>query len=252
MATLCGGTVFLQEGSDTKLEDVTAGDFGFVGEAIISKDDTLFLNGKGDPNSVADRVDSIREAIDETNSDYEKEKLQERLAKLAGGIGVLKVGGASELEVSEKKDRFTDALNATRAAVEEGIVPGGGTALLRSLAVLDSLETENFDQQCGVDIIKAAITAPARQIATNAGVDGAVVVDKVLASDDPSFGYNARAEKYEDLLSAGIVDPTKVVRTALEDASGVASLLTTIESIVVEEPKDDAAPMMPPGGMGGM
>eukprot|EP00128_Syssomonas_multiformis_P010632 Colp12_sorted_trinity150504_noHs@26169 len=238
MAVLTGAKVLGEETLEAKLEDVTAEQLGSVGEVVVTKDDTLLLNGGGDKEHVDARAETIREQIRETTSEWEKEKLQERLAKLAGGVAVLKIGGASEVEVGEKRDRVTDALNATRAAVEEGIVPGGGTALLRALSGLDELKPANFDQEIGVNIIRQALKAPASTIAKNAGAEGPVVVQQVLTSKDVNFGFNAATGKYTDMIKEGIIDPTKVVRTALVDASGVASLLTTTEAMIVDLPED--------------
>jgi len=251
VAIATGGTVFGDEANLSKLEDITVKDFGRVGEVIITKDDTLLMRGKGDQAAIEERVNAISDEINETNSEYEKEKLQERLAKLSNGIAVLKVGGGSEVEVNEKKDRITDALNATRAAVEEGIVPGGGVALLRCLKVLENnAATMNEDQKIGVEIVQKALRMPCSTIAKNAGKDGSVIVEKVLMSPF-EIGYDAQRDEFVDMIKAGIIDPTKVVRSALQDASGVASLLTTAEVVVVEAPKPEkeAAPAM--GGMGG-
>jgi len=248
IAVACGGTVFGDEANLNKLDEITAKDFGRVGEVIVTKDDTLLMRGKGDPAAIEQRVSSLNDEIAETNSEYEKEKLQERLAKLSNGIAVLKVGGGSEVEVNEKKDRITDALNATRAAVEEGIVPGGGVALLRCLKVLENnFTTVNEDQKIGVEIVRKALRMPCSTIAKNAGKDGSVIVEKVLMSPF-EIGYDAQRDEFVDMVKAGIIDPTKVVRTALQDASGVASLLTTAEVVVVEAPKPekDAA-----AGLGG-
>jgi chaperonin GroEL len=233
--------------------------------ATISKDDTIFLNGAGSKDLVTQRADQIRSLISTTSSDYEKEKLQERLAKLCGGVAVIKVGGASEIEVGEKKDRFVDALNATRAAVEEGIVPGGGTALLKASKILSTLKSDSFDQNLGIDIVKRAITAPLRQIVNNAGEEGSVVVGRLLEQynipkgklkddkpDSFNFGYDAQNGEYVDMIKAGIIDPLKVVRTGLVDASGVASLLTTTEVIIADAPAKDAPAAPGMGGMGGM
>jgi len=251
IAIACGGTVFGDEANLTKLDEVTVQDFGRVGEVIVTKDDTLLMRGKGDPTSIERRVSSLKDEIADTNSEYEKEKLQERLAKLSNGVAVLKVGGSSEIEVNEKKDRITDALNATRAAVEEGIVLGGGVALLRCLKVLDNNPGAiNEDQRIGMEIVRKALRMPCATIAKNAGKDGSIIVEKVLNSPF-EIGYDAQRDEFVDMVKAGIVDPTKVVRSALQDASGVASLLTTAEVVVVEAPKSekDAAPAM--GGMGG-
>jgi chaperonin GroEL len=197
-------------------------------------------------------VGAIRQQIDTTTSDYDREKLQERLAKLAGGVAVIKVGGATEIEVKERKDRVDDALHATRAAVEEGIVPGGGTALLYATQALDGLKGENDDQTRGIDIVRKALQSPLRQIAENAGWDGAVVAGKLIDGNDATLGFNAQTETYEDLVKAGVVDPTKVVRTALQDAASVAGLLITTEATIAELPDDKPAPAMAGGGMGGM
>lgn len=257
IAALTGGFVFGAEGSEEKMEECQPHQLGQVGEFQASKDDTLLLNGGGSEQEIADRVELIRSLIEETHSDYEKEKLSERLARLAGGVAVLKVGGASDVEVGEKKDRVTDALCATRAAIEEGIVPGGGTALLRASLALASIEGKNFDEEKGIEIIRSAISAPARQIATNGSYEGAVVVDTVLGNESATFGFNARTGEYVDMIEAGVIDPTKVVRSALQDASGVASLLNTLNCVIADIPADPAAGPgagMPPmgGGMGGM
>lgn len=252
MAISSGGIIFGDEANLVKLEDVQLGDLGKVGEVVITKDDTLLLKGKGKKEDIDRRVAQIKDQIEETTSDYEKEKLQERLARLASGVALLRVGGSSEVEVNEKKDRVHDALNATRAAVEEGIVPGGGTALLRCIPKLDGLKGSNEDQNIGIDIVRRALRMPCMTIAKNAGVDGAMVVAKVETKEG-DFGYDALKSEYGNLIEKGIIDPTKVVRTALTDASGVASLLTTAEAVVCETPKEDGAPAMPGmGGMGGM
>ncbi|CAF2139380.1 unnamed protein product [Rotaria magnacalcarata] len=252
IAIACGGTVFGDEANLTKIDEVTVQDFGRVGEVIVTKDDTLLMRGKGDLSTLEQRINSLKEEIAETNSEYEKEKLQERLAKLSNGIAVLKVGGSSEVEVNEKKDRITDALNATRAAVEEGIVPGGGVALLRCLKVLENESGAiNADQKTGIEIVRKALRMPCATIAKNAGKDGSVIVEKVLSLPF-EIGYDAQRDEFVDMIKAGIIDPTKVVRSALQDASGVASLLTTAECVVVEAPKvekDAGAAGM--GGMGG-
>ncbi|KAG2403251.1 Chaperonin protein [Vigna angularis] len=218
----------------------------------ISKDDTVILDGAGDKKSIEERCDQIRSAIENSTSDYDKEKLQERLAKLSGGVAVLKIGGASEAEVGEKKDRVTDALNATKAAVEEGIVPGGGVALLYASKELDKLQTANFDQKIGVQIIQNALKTPVLTIASNAGVEGAVVVGKLLEQDDHDLGYDAAKGEYVDMVKSGIIDPLKVIRTALVDAASVSSLMTTTEAVVSELPKDDKDTPAMAGGMGGM
>jgi len=251
MAVLTGGVLVGDEALDLKLEDITLAHLGRVGEASINKDNTLLLNGHGAKEDIEARCEQIRDTIKTTTSEYEKEKLQERLAKLSGGVAVIKVGGVSEVEVAEKKDRVTDALNATRAAVEEGIVPGGGTALLRAAQKLEGLKLANFDQNVGVDIVRKALRAPCFQIAQNAGVEGAVVVQNILNNSDPSHGFDASTDTYVDMVKMGIIDPTKVVRTALVDASGVASLLITSEAMVVNLPSKEPAAPMGGGGMGG-
>ncbi|NNC72659.1 MAG: chaperonin GroEL [Sphingomonadaceae bacterium] len=246
----------ISEDLGIKLENVTLGMLGEAKRVTIDKDNTVIVDGAGDSKSIKGRVEAIRQQIENTTSDYDKEKLQERLAKLAGGVAVIKVGGASEIEVKERKDRVDDALHATRAAVEEGIVPGGGTALLYATKALSGLEGENDDQTRGVDIVRKALYAPVRQIAENAGHDGAVVSGKLLDGKDAKLGFNAQTDVYEDLVKAGVIDPTKVVRAALQDAASVAGLLITTEATVAELPEDKSggggAPAMPDmGGMGG-
>jgi chaperonin GroEL len=243
IAVLTGGQVISDE-VGLKLENVDFKQLGFAKKVSVSADDTIILDGAGDKESITERCDLIQEAVKNTTSEYEKEKLQERLAKLSGGVAVIKVGGGSEVEVNEKKDRITDALCATRAAVDGGIVPGGGVALLRASQGLDGVAAKlsNFDQKIGVQIVKNAIRVPARAIADNAGVDGAVVVGKILEKDSYGWGYNAQLGEYTDMISAGIIDPTKVVRTALVDAASVASLMTTTEAMVVELPKKEEQP----------
>ncbi len=243
----------ISEDLGIKLENVTLDMLGSAKKVTIDKDNTTIVDGAGSQEGIKARVEQIRSQIETTTSDYDKEKLQERLAKLAGGVAVIKVGGASEVEVKEKKDRVDDALHATRAAVEEGIVPGGGTALLYATRSLEGLEGANDDQTRGIDIIRKALTAPVRQIASNAGFDGAVVSGKLMDGNDDNFGFNAATDVYEDLLKAGVVDPTKVVRAALQDASSVAGLLITTEAAVSEVPEDSKSGGMPDmGGMGGM
>uniref|UniRef100_A0A8C8K164 60 kDa heat shock protein, mitochondrial n=1 Tax=Oncorhynchus tshawytscha TaxID=74940 RepID=A0A8C8K164_ONCTS len=249
MAVATGGTVFGDEAVGIALEDIQAHDFGQVGEVSVTKDDTMLLKGKGDTASIEKRQAQIAEQLENTTSDYEKEKLNERLAKLSDGVAVLKVGGTSDVEVNEKKDRVTDALNATRAAVEEGIVPGGGCALLRSIPALDALVPINSDQKIGIDIIRRALRVPAMTIAKNAGVEGSLVVEKILQAA-VEIGYDAMEGEYVNMVEKGIIDPTKVVRTALMDAAGVASLLSTAECVVTELPKEEKEGGMP-GGMGG-
>ena len=244
----------ISEDLGIKLENVTLGMLGEAKRVTIDKDNTTIVDGAGDEGDIKARVTEIRTQIDNTSSDYDKEKLQERLAKLAGGVAVIKVGGATEVEVKERKDRVDDALHATRAAVEEGIVPGGGTALLYASKALHGLSGENDDQTRGIDIVRRALTAPVRQIATNAGHDGAVVSGKLFDGNDETLGFNAATDTYENLVAAGVIDPTKVVRTALQNAASVAGLLITTEAAIVDKPEDkSAAPAMPDmGGMGGM
>jgi len=254
IAVLTNGTVFTDE-IDIKLEKATPDMLGSTGSITITKEDTVILNGEGNKDAITQRSEQIRGVMnDPTTSDYEKEKLQERLAKLTGGVAVIKVGGSSEIEVGEKKDRIVDALNATRAAVEEGILPGGGTALLKAAAVaLNDVKPTNFDQQLGVDIVRKAITRPAKIIVDNAGDEGSVVVGKLMDEFGKDFnkGYDSAKGEYVDMISAGILDPFKVVRTALVDASGVASLLGTTEVAIVEAPEEKGAPSPGMGGMGG-
>ena len=251
IAVLTGGEL-ISEDLGTKLENVTVQMLGKAKRVTITKDDTTIVGGGGKKPDIEARIAQIKTQIEDTTSDYDKEKLQERLAKLSGGVAVIKVGGASEIEVKERKDRVDDALNATRAAVEEGIVPGGGVALLwasRSLKV----KGDNDDQEAGINIVRRALQAPIRQIAENAGVEGSIVVGKVTDQKSPSFGYDAQTDEYGDLIKKGIIDPAKVVRVALQDASSVAGLLVTTEAMVAEMPKREfGAPSMPGGGMGGM
>jgi chaperonin GroEL len=253
IAVLTGGQV-ISEDLGIKLENVTLDMLGRAKKVVITKDDTTIIDGAGKKTDIVARVAQIKQQIEDTTSDYDKEKLQERLAKLSGGVAVIKVGGVTEMEVKEKKDRVDDALNATRAAVEEGILPGGGVALLRSLKGLETLKAANDDQQVGINIVRRALQAPARQIAENAGEDGAVVVGKILDKADYAFGYNAQTGEYGNLVKQGVIDPAKVVRTALQDAASVAGLLITTEAMVAEKPKKQgSAPAMPGGGgMGGM
>ena len=249
IATVTGGDVVSDE-LDVKLEDMSISRLGTAKKVTISKDDTILLDGGGDKLRVEARCEQIRAAIEASTSEYEREKLQERLAKLSGGVAVIKVGGASEVEVQEKKDRINDALNATRAAVEEGIVPGGGTALLIAQRdALRELQGKSFDQNVGIDIVRKALRVPCMAIAANAGHEGSVVVEKLLASKD-SLGFNAATGEYGDLVTAGIIDPTKVVRTALERASSVAGLMTTTECMVVELPKEETNGAGVGAGMG--
>ena len=250
LAVLTGGTVISEE-MGHKLESARLEDLGQAKKVTIDKDNTTIVDGAGKKSEVEGRVKTLRGQIEETSSDYDREKLQERLAKLVGGVAIVNVGAATEVEMKEKKARVEDALNATRAAVEEGIVPGGGTALLRAAKVLETLKGLSTEQQAGVNIIRRAIEEPLRQIAGNAGHEGSIVVDKVWNNTTPSWGFNALTEKYEDLIAAGVIDPTKVARCALQNAASVASLMLTTETLIAEKPKKDSgAPMG--GGMGGM
>jgi chaperonin GroEL len=251
IAVLTAGEL-ISEDLGIKLENVTVQMLGRAKRVTITKDDTTIIHGAGKKADIEARIAQIKQQIDDTTSDYDKEKLQERLAKLAGGVAVIKVGGSSEIEVKERKDRVDDALNATRAAVEEGIVPGGGVALLWAAKSL-KVKGDNEDQEAGINIIRRALQAPIRQIAENAGVEGSIVVGKVTDRKSPSFGYDAQTGEYGDLITKGIIDPAKVVRVALQDASSVAGLLVTTEAMVAERPKKDSgSPAMPGGGMGGM
>jgi chaperonin GroEL len=250
IAILTGGQM-IAEDLGIKLETVTLNMLGRAKKVRIEKENTTIIDGAGKKKDIEGRVNQIKAQIEETTSDYDREKLQERLAKLAGGVAVIRVGGATEIEVKEKKDRVDDALNATRAAVEEGIVPGGGTALLRAKGAVAALKSKNPDVQAGINIVLKALEAPIRQIVENAGVEGSIVVGKIAENKSETFGFNAQTEEYVDLIKAGIVDPAKVVRTALQDAASVAGLLITTEAMVAELPKDK--PAMPAGGgMGGM
>jgi chaperonin GroEL len=251
IAILTGGTV-ISEDLGIKLENVALNMLGRAKKVSIDKDNTTIVDGSGKKVDIEARIKQIKAQIEETTSDYDREKLQERLAKLAGGVAVIKVGGATEVEVKERKDRVDDALHATRAAVEEGIVPGGGVALLRAIAALEKLKAENDDQRVGIQIVRRALQSPARQIFQNAGEDGSVVVGKVLENAKYAFGYNAQSGEYGDLVSQGVIDPAKVVRCALQDAASVAGLLITTEAMVAELPKKETPPPMPGGGMGGM
>ena len=244
IAVLTGGNV-VSEDLGIKLENVTVNMLGRAKKVVIDKDNTTIVDGVGAKGDIDARIAQIRQQIETTTSDYDREKLQERLAKLAGGVAVIRVGGATEVEVKERKDRVDDALHATRAAVEEGILPGGGIALLRALKALEGLKAANDDQQSGIDIVRRALRAPARQIADNAGEDGAWIVGKLLESDDYNWGFNAATGEYEDVVKAGVIDPAKVVRTALQDAASVASLLITTEALVAELPKEEKAAPMP-------
>jgi chaperonin GroEL len=253
IAILTGGQL-ISEDLGIKLENVTLDMLGKAKKVTITKDDTTIVDGTGEKADIEARIAQIKTQIEDTTSDYDKEKLQERLAKLAGGVAVVRVGGSTEVEVKERKDRVDDALNATRAAVEEGIVPGGGVALLKASKVLDGLKGDNADQNAGIAIVRRALQAPIRQIAENAGVEGSIVVGKVLENSSATFGFNAQTEEYVDMIKAGIIDPAKVVRTALQDAASVSGLLITTEAAIVEAPKKSSGGGggMPGGGMGGM
>jgi chaperonin GroEL len=253
LAILTGGQV-ISEDLGIKLETVTLDMLGKAKKITITKEDTTIVDGAGEKAGIDGRVAQIKRQIEDTTSDYDREKLQERLAKLAGGVAVIRVGGATEVEVKEKKDRVDDALNATRAAVEEGIVPGGGVALLKASLVLEGLTGENADQNAGIAIVRRALQAPIRQIVENAGVEGSIVVSKILENKSPTFGFNAQTEEYQDLVQSGVIDPAKVVRTALQDAASVSGLLITTEAAVADAPKKASAGAGggAPGGMGGM
>jgi chaperonin GroEL len=249
IAVLTGGQA-ISEDLGIKLENVTLNMLGKAKKVMIEKENTTIVNGAGKKADIEARIAQIKAQIEETTSDYDREKLQERLAKLAGGVAVIRVGGATEVEVKERKDRVDDAMHATRAAVEEGVLPGGGVALLRSIKAIEKIRTQNEDQKTGVDIVRKALSWPARQIALNAGDDGAVVVGKILDKEQYNFGYDAQTGEYGNLMSKGIIDPAKVVRCALQDAASIAGLLITTEAMVAELPKKAAAaPAMPPGGM---
>ncbi|MEK6650970.1 MAG: chaperonin GroEL [Bacteroidota bacterium] len=249
IAVLTGGTVISEE-KGFKLENATLSYLGTAKRVTIDKDNTTIVEGAGKKDDIKRRIGEIKGQIEKTTSDYDKEKLQERLAKLSGGVAVVKIGASTEVEMKEKKARVEDALHATRAAVEEGIVPGGGVAYLRVAKKLDEVKTENADQKTGVEIVRRALEEPIRQIVENAGLEGSVVVNEVKAGKD-DFGFNAQTEKYENLIKAGVIDPTKVARIAIENAASVASLLLTTEATIVEKPKEERGPAMPPGGMGG-
>jgi chaperonin GroEL len=253
LAILTGGTM-IAEDLGIKLENITIKDLGRAKRVRIEKENTTIISGAGKKKDIEGRVAQIKAQIEETTSDYDREKLQERLAKLAGGVAVIRVGGATEIEVKEKKDRVDDALQATRAAVEEGVLPGGGVALLRAIASVAKLKTANEDQKTGIEIVRKALTTPAKQIIENAGDDAPVIVGKLLESTSYAYGYNAQTGEYGDMMKMGIIDPTKVVRTAIQDAASVAGLLITTEAMIADAPKKDAAPSMPGGGggMGGM
>jgi chaperonin GroEL len=252
IAILTGGQV-ISEDLGIKLENVALDMLGRAKRVTINKDDTTIISGAGKKSDIEGRCGQIRAQIEETTSDYDKEKLQERLAKLAGGVAVIRVGGATEIEVKERKDRVEDAMHATRAAVEEGVVAGGGVALLVATRAIAGLKPDNHDQQVGVDIVRRAIQTPAKQIVENAGQDGAVIVGKILESKDVNYGFDAQAGEYKDLVKAGIIDPTKVVRLALQDAASVAGLLITTEAMIAEKPEKKGGSSQPsPGGMGDM
>jgi chaperonin GroEL len=247
------GAQAISEDLGIKLDKVTVNMLGRAKKVTIEKENTTIVNGAGKKSDIEARISQIKAQIEETTSDYDSEKLQERLAKLAGGVAVIRVGGATEVEVKERKDRVDDAMHATRAAVEEGILPGGGVALLRASEVLKKLRTQNDDQKTGVEIVRKALSAPARQIASNAGEDGSVIVGKILEKDQYAYGFDAQNGEYVNLVSKGIIDPTKVVRAALQNAASIARLLITTEAMVAERPKKDSgSPAMPGGGMGGM
>jgi chaperonin GroEL len=253
LAILTGGNLISEE-QGRKLEDAQIEDLGNAEKVIIDKDNTTIINGVGEKKSIGARVNQIKAQIETTSSDYDKEKLQERLAKLAGGVAVLYVGAATEVEMKEKKDRVDDALHATRAAVEEGIIPGGGVAYIRAIESLDKLQGDNEDENTGIAIIRRALEEPLRQIVANAGGEGAIVIQKVMEGKD-DYGYNARTDKFENLLKAGVIDPTKVARVALENAASIGGILLTTECVIADN-EDDMPPMPAgggmPGGMGGM
>jgi chaperonin GroEL len=254
IAILTGGQVISEE-LGIKLESVTLAMLGKAKKVVINKEDTTVVDGAGKKKEIEGRCAQIRAQVEETTSDNDREKLQERVAKLAGGVAVIRVGGSTEVEVKEKKDRVEDAMHATRAAVEEGVVAGGGVALLYATKAISKLEGDNPDQKTGIDIVRRALQSPARQIVENAGIDGAVVVGKLLEQKDFNYGFDAQAGEYGNMVAKGIIDPTKVVRCALQDAASVASLLITTEAMVAERPKKDAAPAgggHPGGGMGDM
>jgi chaperonin GroEL len=250
IAILTGGVVISEE-KGMQLANATVQDLGRANKVTVNKENTTIVNRDSNKEAIDARVAQIKAQIAQTTSDYDREKLQERLAKLAGGVAVLHIGAPSEVEMKEKKDRVDDALSATRAAIAEGIVPGGGVALVRCLPALDSLKGANDDEQTGIDIVRRAIEEPLRQIAANAGVEGAVVVQKV-SEGKADFGYNARTETYENLLAAGVIDPAKVTRVALENAASIAGMFLTTECVIADKKEDNPAPAMPAGGMGGM
>jgi chaperonin GroEL len=251
IATLTAGQLISEE-LGIKLENVTLDMLGKAKRVLVEKENTTIVGGAGKTKEIEGRCNQIRAQIEETTSDYDREKLQERLAKLAGGVGVIRVGGATEVEVKERKDLVEDAMHATKAAVEEGIVAGGGSALLYATRALEGLKGENHDQQVGIDIVRKALQMPTRQIAANAGVDGSLVVGKLLENKNANWGFDAQNNDYVDMVKAGIIDPTKVVRLALTDAASVAGLLITTEAMVAEKPEKKAPPPMPAGGGGDM
>jgi chaperonin GroEL len=251
IAILTGGTV-ISEDLGIKLENVKLNDLGKAKKILIEKENTTIVEGAGKKSDIQGRCSQIRAQIEETTSDYDREKLQERLAKLAGGVAIIRVGGSTEVEVKERKDRVDDGLHATRAAVEEGIVPGGGVALARASLTLSKLKADNDDQRFGIEIVRKALQTPLRQIVENAGEDGAVIAGKTLEKDEYNWGFDAQTGEFKDLVKAGIIDPTKVVRSALQNAASVAGLLVTTEAMVAERPEKREAPMPPGGGMGGM
>jgi len=251
IATLTGGQL-ISDDLGIKLENVTLDMLGRAKRVRIEKENTTIIDGAGKKDDILARVNQIKAQIEETTSDYDREKLQERLAKLAGGVAIIRVGGSTEVEVKERKDRVDDAMHATKAAVEEGVVAGGGVALLFASKVLPGLNPANNDQKVGIEIVGKAIQSPVRQIAENAGVEGSIVVGKLTDKGDPNFGFDAQSGEYKDMVAAGIIDPTKVVRVALQDAASVAGLLITTEAMVGDRPEPKGAPGMPPGGMGGM
>jgi chaperonin GroEL len=250
IAILTGGTVISEE-QGRRLEDTSLADLGTAEKIEVDKDNTTIVNGSGEKDLIAARVSQIKAQIESTTSDYDREKLQERLAKLAGGVAVLYIGAASEVEMKEKKDRVDDALHATRAAVEEGIVPGGGVAYIRAVGALDKLVAVNADEKTGIDIVRRAVEEPLRQIVANAGLEGSIIVQKVKEGKG-DFGYNAFSDQYENLYAAGVIDPTKVSRVALENAASIASMILTTECVLADEKEDSPAPGGMPGGMGGM
>ncbi|MFQ5889959.1 MAG: chaperonin GroEL [Gemmatimonadota bacterium] len=251
IAILTGGQVISEE-LGFKLENVVVSDLGSAKRIVIDKDDTTIVDGAGDPDKIKGRINEIRVAIDKSTSDYDTEKLQERLAKLAGGVAVINVGAATETEMKEKKARVEDALHATRAAVEEGIVPGGGVSLVWCQPALDEIKRKDSDELIGVKIVRRALEEPLRQIAQNAGAEGSIVVERVREKKELNYGFNAATDKFENLVKAGVIDPTKVTRTALQNAASIAGLLLTTEAVVVEHPEEEKTPAMPGGGMGGM